>query len=123
MGILGFRIYYEDGSTYDSHGADLLGSWLKAPSNGVQIVAIHLRDGAHTLNHGWDFYWIAGDGGTFVFPADNLDGSAPMKRMRRHSGLIYILPDDDPRLKRSGRTMPDPAFEALMKRAHTEPWI
>lgn len=118
--VVGFRIYYTDGSVFDSGGRDLREAWLAAPSDEVQAVRLALRGGGHFCNQGYDFYWMLEDAeGRLVFPADGLVGGIVMERATR-LGHSFLPPDDYPGLKRSGKQMTDAAFQALLARAKSE---
>ncbi|SRR5712692_3617368 len=53
-GILGWKIWYEDASTFSSKEGD----WTKAPSGGVQIVVVYYAGGLKINHSGFDYYWL-----------------------------------------------------------------
>lgn len=69
MKVLGFKIYYADGTTFSSKQ----GSWEDAPSEGVQFVSVyfdHLREpgkNIRLIHSGGDYYWREETGNNPVF--------------------------------------------------------
>jgi hypothetical protein len=55
--MVAWRLYYRDGSTYDS----VSGPWDEAPTEGV-LVVVENRDGRVTLHMGADHYQLEDDG-------------------------------------------------------------
>jgi len=52
MKVIGWRIYYTDGTTYDSN----MGVWSEAPCDGVQFVIEYMEDGTKNIHRGEDYY-------------------------------------------------------------------
>lgn len=52
MKAVGWRIYYSDGTTFDS----TMGEWKDAPVDGVQFVIEYMEDSTKSIHQGEDYY-------------------------------------------------------------------
>jgi hypothetical protein len=99
-----WRIYYDDGSTFDSdHGKP-----EQAPPHGV-ICIPHPHDGVgRVILHGWDwYYWIPSENG---WQGSDLHGL--LDRLLHGLEVVAL---------KQGRTIPNPRFSELYRRASMDP--
>lgn len=59
---IGFRIWYEDGSVYESSG-HLKEQFEFAPEGGVQVIVLYKEGGYRAFLSGGDWYYWTGDEG------------------------------------------------------------
>ena len=101
MAIIGWKIFYSDGSTFSSRQ----GTWAEAPANNVQIIIMYqdLRDDpkSHKAIRGRDYYDFDGEKFYKSDTAADLPGIA---------------------IKRSGRQMKDTDWETFFEAAKGASW-
>ncbi len=98
-----WRIYYSDGSTFDS----LDGAPHEAPSAGF-ICAVGYDHEGRYLMHGWDHYRYDRE----VNQWWGMDLMGVFDRLR-HGGEIYAY--------KEGRTVSKALFQEIMDKAHRDP--
>ena len=96
-----WRIYYDDGSTFDSDQ----GEPHDAPSEGFVCAVGYDERGQRYIMHGWDFYQWSSDQWW------GMDRIGLHDRLRRN--LVYAY--------KEGRTVTRTEFEALMSKANLDP--
>jgi hypothetical protein len=100
-----WRIYYDDGSTFDN----TMGEPEQAPAYGVQIINRNHDENGAMLVHHWDFYyWKEGKGwfGGDIF------------------GLLdQLLHDNENKIRavKQGRTLIPDDFKSILNKAHNDP--
>lgn len=94
-----WRIYYDDGSTYDS----TMGSPASAPSFGVLVVVCDSDLYGRNLYHNWDWYYFNGEwrGADIHGLLDQL--------LHDKKGIVTGV--------KQGRTTDDKVFESVLKKA------
>ena len=98
-----WRIYYDDGSTFDSDQ----GSPADAPSLGFICAVGYDEGGSRYIMHGWDHY-------TFDQESNQWWGSDTQglfDRLIRNKGYAYKM----------GRTVTKTRYQELMNKAHLDP--
>ena len=98
-----WRIFYDDGSTYDS----TMGGPSDAPSEGFICAIGYDETGKRYIMHGWDFY-------QWDFEAHQwwgMDLPGLFDRLRRNKVYAY----------KEGRTVMRKTWEAIMIRANNDP--
>jgi hypothetical protein len=102
-----WRIYYSDGSTFDSEQ----GSPEDAPSFGVVCIVQPDPDRKRNIMHGWDWYYY-----------NDVEGNAPMwwgcDVAGLHDRLLHNL---GVRAVKLGRTVSNDVWQKLLKRADLDP--
>ena len=98
-----WRIYYDDGSTYDWRA----GGPAAAPPEGFVCAVGYDETGARYIMHGWDFYCWDIESGQWW----GMDRMGLHDRLRRN--VVYAY--------KEGRTVTKSRFQELMQRAHTDP--
>lgn len=97
-----WRIYYDDGSTFDSSQ----GEPHEAPSTGFICAVGYDESGARYIMHGWDHYCWSIESSQWW----GMDHMGVFDRLRRN--LVYAY--------KEGRTVTKADFQAAMQRAHTD---
>lgn len=98
-----WRIYYADGSTFDS----TMGEPHEAPPEGFVCAVGYDETGTRYIMHGWDFYQWDRDAAQWW----GMDRTGLHDRLRRN--LVYAY--------KEGRTVTKARFQELMNRAHADP--
>lgn len=98
-----WRIYYEDGSTFDS----LMGGPEDAPPFGFICAVGYDESGDRYIMHGWDHYNWDQDAAQWW----GMDIFGLIDRLARNKVFAY----------KQGRTVTKAAFQATMQRAHMDP--
>lgn len=98
-----WRIYYDDGSTFDSD----MGEPHEAPPEGFVCAVGYDDTGKRYIMHGWDFYQWDHDGGQWW----GMDVFGLHDRLRRN--LVYAY--------KEGRTVKSSVFHAMMAKADKDP--
>lgn len=98
-----WRIYYDDGSTFDS----LMGEPHTAPPEGFVCAVGYDETGTRYIMHGWDFYQWDQEGSQWW----GMDRFGLHDRLRRN--LVYAY--------KEGRTVTKKAFNDLMAAADRDP--
>ena len=98
-----WRIYYDNGSTYDSK----MGFPAHAPSEGFICAVGYDERGDRYIMHGWDFYcWDVETQQWW-----GMDRTGLHDRLRRNCVHAY----------KEGRTVTKSKFQEIMRRAHEDP--
>jgi hypothetical protein len=98
-----WRIYYDDGSTYD----DAMGEPHQAPVAGFVCAVGYDETGTRYIMHGWDHYCWDKDAAQWW----GMDLMGVFDRLRR--GLVYAY--------KEGRTVTKSRFRELMHAADQDP--
>lgn len=99
---LAWRIYYDNGSTYDSK----MGNPEDAPSHGVLVVTVADKDYGRLVLNGWDWYYFDG---TEWWGADV------------HGLLDRLLHNLPTRAVKQGRMCPSETWRDVLDKAVTDP--
>lgn len=98
-----WRIYYDDGSTFDS----TQGEPYEAPSTGFIVSVGYDENGDRYLMHGWDHYCYDKKSRQWW----GMDLMGVFDRLRRN--VLYAY--------KEGRTVTKSEWDAIMEQAHRDP--